>query len=34
MSSIERIDEDRAQMERRITRKMDLHIMPWIIIGG
>jgi hypothetical protein len=21
-------------MERRITRKMDLHIMPWIIIGG
>lgn len=25
-------DEDERTMEKRITRKMDWHIMPWIII--
>jgi hypothetical protein len=33
MSSVVYAEGDRTKMERRITRKMDLHIMPWIIIG-
>lgn len=24
--------EDRAKMEKRIVRKMDVRIMPWIIV--
>jgi hypothetical protein len=26
-------DEDYRKLDKRVTRKIDLHILPWIIVG-
>lgn len=31
--NVELWDEDRKKLDRRVNRKLDIHIMPWLIIS-